>query len=288
MNPTASFVIEGEDYYINDINILRILSMGERDIYYQSTQNSIRCILPNPGESTTIDFISLLILQAFRYRNINYVEDNSISSRLLSKKTITNKIISYIVPINRDEAKAEKFEAEIKDQIESIFKYFEENRFIHKNVNPQIKSNDDEYYMLPRGEQTFDLFFSRSILFTIFRDNYLLDSKEFDTRCSKHLTFENLLVESLKYEEQLIKLEKRFFQSISTNKMWRNYISTFGSWSLSESFLNGLDTSIKKFYRDKASEKIPHELSQKRNYLHKEVQSLTEIFLKISEEDAWF
>lgn len=91
MNPTASFVIEGEDYYINDINILRILSMGERDIYYQSTQNPIRCILPNPGESNTIDFISLLILQAFRYRNINYVEDNSISSRLLSKKTITKR-----------------------------------------------------------------------------------------------------------------------------------------------------------------------------------------------------
>lgn len=288
MNPAASFTIEGEDYYINDINILRILSMGERDIYYPSTQNSIRCILPKPGESNTSDFISLLVLQAFRYRNNNYVEDNSISSRILSKRAITNQIIRYIVPANWDEAKVEKFKAEIGDQITFIFEYYEDNRFIHKNVNPQIKSGDDGYYMLPRGEQTFDLFLSRSILFTIYRDNYLLDSRKFDTRCSKYLTFEKLLIESLKYEEQLIKLEKSLFQNISDNMMWRNYISTFGSWSLSESFLNGLDTSIKKFYRDKMSEQIPSELSEKRNHLHREVRSLTKIFEEISEEDAWF
>lgn len=159
MNPAASFVIEGEDYYINDINILRILSMGERDIFYQSTQNSIRCILPKPGESSTVDFITLLILQAFRYININYVEDNSISTRLLSKKTITSRIIKYIVPTDCEESKLEKLKAEIGDQIEYAFKYFEENRFIHLNVNPMIESGDDEYYMLPRGEQTFDLFF---------------------------------------------------------------------------------------------------------------------------------
>jgi len=288
MNPAASFVIEGEDYYINDINILRILSMGERDIFYQSTQNSIRCILPKPGESNTVDFISLLILQAFRYRNNNYVEDNSISTRLLSKRTITNKIIRYIVPADCEETKAEKLKTEIGDQIEQVFKYFEENRFIHLNVNPQIESNDDEYYMLPRGEQTFDLFFSRSILFTIFRDNYLFDSKKFDTRCSKYLTFEKLLIESLRYEKQLIELEKRFFQVISENKMWRSYISTFGPWSPSESFLKGVDTSIKKFYKNKTSSQIPSKLLEERDHLYKEISSLTEIFSEISEEDAWF
>lgn len=288
MNPAASFTIEGEDYYINDINILRILSMGERDIYYPSTQNSIRCILPKPGESNTSDFISLLVLQAFRYRNNIIVEDNSISSRILSKKTITNKIIRYIVSATWDEEKVEEFKAEIGDHISSIFEYYEENRFIHKNVNPQIKSGDDGYYMLPRGEQTFDLFLSRSILFTIFRDNYLLDSKTFDTRCSKYLSFEKLLIESLKFEEQLIVLERRFFQNLSANRMWRNYISTFGSWSLSESFLKGLDSSVKKFYRDKTSEQIPSELLEKRNYLREEVRSLTKIFSEISEEDAWF
>ena len=144
--------------------------MGERDIFYQSTQNSIRCILPKPGESCTVDFITLLILQAFRYININYVEDNSISTRLLSKRTITNRVINYIVPTDGEESKLEKLKTDIGDQIEYAFKYFEENRFIHLNVNPMIESGDDEYYMLPRGEQTFDLFFSRSILFTVFRD----------------------------------------------------------------------------------------------------------------------
>lgn len=288
MNPAASFVIEGEDYYINDINILRILSMGERDIFYQSTQNSIRCILPKPGESCTVDFITLLILQAFRYININYVEDNSISTRLLSKRTITNRVINYIVPTDGEESKLEKLKTDIGDQIEYAFKYFEENRFIHLNVNPMIESGDDEYYMLPRGEQTFDLFFSRSILFTVFRDNYLLDSKNFDTRCSKFLSFEQLLVETLKYEKQLIELERRLFQNISKNKMWRSYISTFGSWSLSESFLKGLDTSIEKFYKNKTSTQVPSELAEERDYLHKEIQSLTGIFSEISEEDAWF
>lgn len=70
--------------------------------------------------------------------------------------------------------------------------------------------------------------------------------------------------------------------------MWRSYISTFGPWSLSESFLKGLDTSIEKFYRNKTSTQVPSELVEERDYLHKEILSLTEIFSEISEEDAWF
>lgn len=287
MNPTASFTIESEKFYINDTNILRILSMEERNVYYQTTAATIRCILPNPGKSYMGDLISFLVLRAFKYSNAFDREDPSISSKLLSAADIVD-VINDCFASDDESATREKTrqrQKEVEKVVNSSFAYYEDSRFIHKNINPQMEEGETKYYMLPRGEYIFDLFFSQMILFTIFRDAYLWDDRIFSAECSSFLSFDDLLKEALKYEAQLVDIEKKFFQKIQLNGKWRRYISCFGDWSVSYSFLYGIDKTIQQFYRSSPPQR---EIMEEYAKLEKEVKQLINVFDMAHDEDIWF
>lgn len=288
VNPSASFKIEAGDYYINDTNILRILSMGEESVYFQTTHVPLRCILPKPGDSPQDDLIAFLILRAFRYSNYNATQDLSIQSKLISITYITNQITSCIVPSIANDAggKVARIQKEVEKAVQTAFTYYEENRFIRKNVDPRSYDGSIKYFMLPRGEQIFDLFFSQSILFTIFRDAFLWNKDIYDVRCSMNISFEDLLVEALKYQSQLYNQELKLFQRILQNGMLRSYIATFGTWSISESFLSGIEKSVMQYYKNTTSvpEKIRNRLTEAKDSSEK----LTSTFDHTSRENSWF
>lgn len=287
VNPTASFTIETEKFYINDTNILRILSMEERNIYYQTTATTIRCILPNPGKSCMGDLISFLVLRAFKYINVYDREDPSISSKLLCAADIVD-VINDCFTSDDESVNGEKTrqrQKEVEKIVNASFEYYEDNRFIHKNINPQMEEGKTKYYMLPRGEYIFDLFFSQMILFTIFRDAYLWDDRIFSAECSSFLSFDDLLKEALKYEAQLLEIETKFFQKIQLNGKWRRYISCFGDWSVSHSFLYGIDKTIQQFYRNSVPQT---EIKEEYDKLENEVKLLTNVFDMAHEDEIWF
>lgn len=140
--------------------------------------------------------------------------------------------------------------------------------------------------MLPRGEEIFDLFFSQTILFNIFRDSFVWNSECYSVLCSYRLSFGEIINEAIKYEKQLIKTERRFFEKIASSNMWLTYISLFGAWSVSESFLNGIKTSVKQFY--KADDDIANEINNQLVEIETDVSQLTCIYKTQFEENTLF
>lgn len=286
VNPAASFQIEESEYYINDKNILRILSMGEQDVFFQTRSSSIRCILPNPGANARNDLIAFLVLQAFCQNSYSSAKGGALtSSELLSAEDIIETITNCLY--RRRDSSYESRKEQIESIVKNIFTYYEENRFIRENVDPEHYSEKRKFFMLPRGESIFHLFFSQSILFTIFRDAYLWNDHRFDTRCSKDMSFRDLLIETINYEDHLLTVESEFFQKVSQNAMWRDYISFFGAWSVSESFLNGIKKSVQQYYKNKRAP-IPNDTLQKIEEYKIKVNSLISVFDEESDADPLF
>lgn len=276
VNPAASFVIKENDYYINDTNILRILSMDEQDVYYQNTHSSIRCILPKPGASKDDDFLAFLVLRAFRYRNECASGDISIRSQLIETNELIDAISSCLVRSSDDPTKRNNKHKQIAKSVNAAISYYVENRFVRKNIEPDTENDSKMYYMLPRGEQIFDLFFSQSILFSIFRDAFFWDNSKFDTKCSKYLLFENLVLEALKYCEQLLNTESVFFDKITENKAWNEYQTIWGRWSIAEKFYEGIAKSIQQFYKEDSP--IPFDITEKMSEMENQIAALLSVF----------
>ena len=273
-NTAESFKINENDYYINDMNIMRILCQGEQKVFFPSTLTSIRCILPAPGVDPCADLISFMILQAFQYRSGVFVGNDISDVKLLTQSKIIEQITECLIsPIDKEYIHKK---SKIASIVHEAFIYFSENRFIRENINPLIFSDEAMYFLLPRGEQIFKLFFSQSILFTIFRDTFYLDNKVYNVKCSCDLSYSELLEEAFKYEEQLLELEKSLFSKIIANNKMRAYTSFWGYWSASESFLNGISKSVNQFYKSGVDENIKLRIKD----LQLKVNELTELFKK--------
>lgn len=283
VNLSASFKIEANNYYINDSNILRILSMGEQEVYFQTNLTPIRCILPEPGVNDQNDLISFLVLRAFQFNSYTAMGNLVARNKQLSVDEVVEQITDCL--FSNDESNYFRKERQIRKVVENAFTYYEENRFIRKNVDPEAISERTTYFMLPRGMQIFNLFFSQSILFSIFRDAFFWDDTKYDTRCSTYLTFDELLDEAIKYDQQLVDLEQELFKKICDNHMMRSYISFFGYWSASESFWTGIKKSVQQFYKN---ESAPEEVLKKMNVLWGEIEKLTNQFKIENQENRLF
>lgn len=287
VNPSASFKIEAGDYYINDINIMRILSMGEKSIYYQTNTVPIRCILPKPGVVLQDDLIAFLVLRAFRFNNSCVLEDNTVQSKLLSVDEVTDQIKSCIVPaFGIDAERSKKIENDIEKAVQNAFLYYEDNRLIRKNADPRRDKSGLKYFMQPRGEQIFDLFFSQTILFTIFRDAFFWDKQIFDTRCSINMSFESLTGEALKYVNQLLEIELKLYRRILQNGMLRSYIANFGAWSVAEGFLNAIENSTLQYYKNNSA--IPEKIHKQLSEIKQRTTQLVDTFQQSTKENSWF
>ena len=267
---------------------MRILSMGERSVYYQTNIVPIRCILPKPGVVLQDDLIAFLVLRAFRFNNSCFLENNTVQSKLLSVDEITDQIKSCIVPLTGriDAERSKKIENDIEKAAQTAFSYFEENRFIRKNIDPRRDDGGLKYFMQPRGEQIFDLFFSQTILFTIFRDAFFWDKQTYDTRCSIHMSFEDLTGEAIKYANQLIEIELKLYRRILQNGMLRSYIANFGTWSVAESFLSGIENSTVQYYKDASA--IPENIQKKLAEAKQRTMPLVDTFQQTTTENSWF
>ena len=277
VNPAASFQISESDYYINDTNVLRILSMGEQNIYFNSKMFPIRCILPDPGVSSSADLMCILLLKAFCQKSRSQTDDSEPSFRLLTEEKLVS-IFSNLILGTEEKGNVDK-KSRIQETVHDAIIYYRENRLIHINDDPKDVGDVPAYYMMPRGAQIFELFFSQIILFTIFRDTFLLSNKKYSVECSYQLSFSNLLSEAIKYEETLIETETKLFKKVTSNNAWNIYVSIFGTWSASSSFLTGIDKSTRQFYK----EGIPAEVSKKIDELQERVDDLVEVFVQFDE-----
>lgn len=271
MNPQSSFVIEDSDYSINDTTIIRAICLKERSIFKNTPLASIRNIFPNPGVNLQIDLLSILILRALQYDSDDNIDMSSGIHGLLSE----NELIDSIIDIIMDRTRSTYFQSkqEVERKLRDAFTYYKQNRLIKKNTDPAFP-NSDKVFLLPRGSIILKLFFSRTILFTIFRDDFLMDDSVFNTKCSYQLSHEELLYEALKYEERMIENEEKMFERITINNRWIEYFALFGKWSFSESFLNAIKNSAYYIFDKSVPDRIDHKI----NALNSRVKDLVATF----------
>lgn len=243
VNPTASFEIIEYHYHINDINILRVLSMGENSIYFQTTINSLRCILYNPGNLSD-DFYSYYILQYFYYRyeasrrNTDFDQQSYNIDRI---KCIFQELFGSGNMVSKRE--------NLNTAIENIFKYYLENRIIKYDDTPRKDlDNLDRFYLMPRGIVLYKLFFEKTILLQIFRDAFLLDIDKHISKCSKDLTQDELFNETIIYINDYFNYEKKYFNVIINSGKVDYYIKNFGDFTISLLLINALERSIREYY----------------------------------------
>ena len=174
----------------------------------------------------------------------------------------------------------------IKSTVDTLFRYYIENSFIKESIKPQsptLSEDQKPFYLRPRGEKTYSLFFSNIVLFTIFRDAFYIDDKEHNPNCSYKLSFEELLEEAFLYNNELADKDGRLFDKLDRSSLpvWRKYRVNFGYWFISETFLRAIETSINQYYKDG---NIPEKVMDKLEAIKKRVAILRERMDQVDEQ----
>lgn len=241
-NMTASFIIEGEDYYVNSLNIYRVLFLGENDVFFNNSLQYFNSIFKNGGWIKE-DFIYLYTIHFFYRRYISFSSGNNFADLAYSIDSLCESLCFLF--------SNEETRDITKRTFETAIDYFKASRFLKKyDFIPEAKEENDDHYLTPRGRAIYCGFTETSILFEIFRDAFSLDAKVFDVRCSNEMQKEELFIEYKKYLSIFWDYEKQQLVSINNTPAKRErFISLFGGRALSRLLIEGLKRSLSMYYK---------------------------------------
>ena len=243
-NLRQSFKIREEEYYINNVNIFRVLFLGENDVYaYNNLYNYPSLFID--GRNRQQDILCLYILRFFSKRFTQYQRTHSFNALSFDKEEAID-IISSILYEREGESGIEK-------KVDRIMLKLIEYKFLEKDFLP--KENEDTianlYYITSYGNIIFEEFFKSNILFSIFRDEMVWDDSEYNIKCTCDLSQEELNEEYYKYICEIWSIEKEYFSLINTDIVKKDdYLEFFGDTSLSQMMLDGLLYSINAYYKN--------------------------------------
>lgn len=100
------------------------------------------------------------------------------------------------------------------------------------------------------------------------------------------MLFEDLLIETLKYQDQLMQIESAFFTKLVQTGMLRSYVAFWGTWSVAESFLTGIEKSVQQYYKDSLS--APENIRTQLEKAKKTVSQHIKTFEQSVNEQEWF
>lgn len=243
-NLTQSFKIRGEEYYISNVNIFRVLFMGENDIYVNNVLYSYPTIFLD-GKSRQQDFWCLYILLFYSQRYKRFLRTNSFNHLALNDEE-TIDILCNIFIDSSEETATEK--RKLKRIINKLYEY----KILEKDNFPRDKETiDNQFYISSLGNTIFEEFFKSNILFSIFRDELALDREIYNVKCTCDLSQEELYEEFFKYIREFWKIETQYFSSINDNPIKKeDYIEYLGESVLSARMLTALKDSIYIYYKN--------------------------------------
>lgn len=245
-NITASFKITGEEYYINNANIFRVLLMGEGNVYSNINLAFYPSLFTRPG-FVRFDFLCLYILTYYHNKYKIFRKTHNFSSLSSSKEELED---IFCEMFNIDVVK-------LKKHINDICNAFISNGIIKLDDFPKENAkleSSDKLYMTPMGNALYEQFFSTSILFEIYRDEFSFDDNRYNTRLSRDLRQIEVFKEFYSYIEDFWEYEKVIIDGIDCNNENDDYVSYIGDNFLTQKMLNALSKTITIYYIDAQEE----------------------------------
>lgn len=241
-NSTASFQIKGEDYYINNANIFRVLLMGEGNVYCNNEMTFYPSIFMRPG-FIRIDFLCLYILTFYHNKYFIFRKSHNFNQLSSSKEDLIDIFCDII------NTEKEKLKKDINDICNTFISrgIIKLDDFPKENIEPQ---GIEKLYMTPKGNALYEQFFSSSILFEIYRDEFSFDDRRYNTKLSRDLKQIEVFNEFFLYIEDFWDYEKDIIDCIESNNLNDDFISYIGDSFITQKMLNALLKTINIYYTD--------------------------------------
>jgi hypothetical protein len=243
-NLRQSFKIKEGEYYINNVNIFRVLFMGENEVYVNNTLYSYPTIFLE-GRSRQQDFWCLYILMFCSKRYQKYLRTSSYEHLAVNMNEMISIFNNIFIGNKERENEVEEI---IKRNINKMMEY----KILKKDDFPRDKASlSDRYYISPMGNTIYEEFIKSSILFSIFRDELALDKERYNVKCSCELSQEELYEEFFKYIQEFWQIEKEYFSNVILSSIRKdNYIEYFEDTTIGQKMLLALKDSIHTYYKN--------------------------------------
>lgn len=243
-NVSESFKIREEEYYINNVNIFRVLFMGESDVYINNTMFCYPTIFIE-GQNRRQDFWCLYLLLFFSKRYNKYLRTSSYNHLSVNEEEAIDVICSVFSEVSN--------ESIIKKSLKRLIVKMTESRFLENDNFPREKEEAPEkaFYITALGNTIFEEFFKSNILFSIFRDELSVEQGIYNVKCTCDITQEELNEEFFKYINEFWGIEKEFFSLVNADPLRKEeYMENFGDFVLSQKMLKALKESLFTYYKD--------------------------------------
>ena len=237
-NMLSAFKINEYDYSINQANMLRVLFKREELVYFNTNENNSQSLFVSGGDKRK-DFLCMYILAYISKKSKNQASAGCTKEELI----ITFKEFCLSIYQN---------EEALADNISEILEYYTNYSLIGNNEN-----ENRLYYLTPKGNATFRQFLYNSILFGIFRDQFVFDDKYYSIKCSHELSSLELDQEYYKYINGFKDYEYTVLDSIFKYPQQKDLFKIeFGNELISTSLYKGLYRSLDRYTEDDLNEVI--------------------------------
>jgi hypothetical protein len=234
------------DFNINWANVFRILFLDEDAVFFNQVKAySVRSMFEKGGILID-DYTCLHIWNYFNLKYTAYKSTEDLSTKIV-KVTDIHSLMNTVF------SQEEISNNNIKSIVESTISYLAENEFIRTNDRilcaNQVLEAAEEFYLRPKGRTIYENYMSTTILFEIFRDNFLFDDETYDIRPSVDLTQEELFSEYFKYLNSFAQFEIDRLKSLRNDEArLEKYKELIGSTILSEQLISAYENSVRRYY----------------------------------------
>ncbi|MCX7749647.1 MAG: hypothetical protein N2645_22565 [Clostridia bacterium] len=270
---SSSFTIDGEDYSINKATVLKALACGEGIIYIDHSNTNIPNILHNEME----EGYELLGAYVVKYFLKHQAENALYGFSSIDINDFYDNVSIIFSEIN-----------DIKGKFAYIVDYLFSKKVLLRSIyepeNPEDKGkykkiSVKKLYLSQRGYVLWDLLSNDSVLFELYRDDLYRDIKKYSQSASNLLLQEEVLLDCVKYLEEIFEIEAKYISIANNSGNLRNYFNAFGTELITLHILRGIENSIRYFFKDPQRE-IPPEILGLKNALKAKVLNYTELLDK--------
>lgn len=226
-NKYSAFKIEGPEYFINRVNIYKVLFRGEREYYYRSK----KCYEPNIFYRPGLYEYDLLCLYTLSY--FDYLE------------TRGGKEYCPFDTLFLDFTEVFGNEETLYQKLKIIVSYYIENELLKSDDMPK-EEDMVVYHITSKGRFLLNEFLSESILFEIYRDTFNLDTDIYENvYISDKLSQEELFDQFFTYIKEFWKHEKTIIEETKNKESKKYHFNViFGNESITSRMLAGLLNSV--------------------------------------------
>ncbi len=242
---------------ITEDRILKALAYGPRNLYAEGTSEEygLSNILKNHSDESS-DIAAPLVLKWF-HTNLDPADLYS-PANMRPKETLLG-IVKELFPLQTD----------LPHFVELTFEHFKS----HGVVDRVLDSHDPSkwlYVLMPRGLALWESLGASSELVEIYREDFWLNSRDFDFTPTLLLSTTDKLLQCVKLCTKFAEAEISLHRNLITPESKKKYISAFGKASIAHHIFDGIGHSTRREF----GETCPSALQDSQSTLYSFVDAM--------------